>query len=261
MKKVVLSALAVILLIPTCVLADVYYVPPSTQTVYVAPDPTYTAGAVIGQAIANSRAEARTKKQQKAFEEQVRKLQEQVDKDVLVLKSIIEDGSLDNWNEEWKAFAFDKGASYNVNNTGQTIHIVLSTTAPGGESFIEEQTTDFSLGKCRIIRRFQPQAVEVMSVQNFDVQLAEANKKAKLGVFWRGVSNGYYIEKVGQGGRADIAGIKVGDIVTKIDGNSMEGGENAIKYVFDHMREAFKAGRTVRITVLRDNQVKEFTVK
>ena len=67
---------------------------------------------------------------------------------------------------------------------------------------------------------------------------------------------GVYVVEVQTGSSAEIAGIKPGDIITKVNSSEIK--------VFEDLRKVLnfaKVGETLKITILRDNKFKAITVK
>lgn len=75
-------------------------------------------------------------------------------------------------------------------------------------------------------------------------------------------NNTIEIESVTKGGPADKAGIKAGDILTKVDGEAFSAGEfsEAVLKVRGMQYEDGSVGKEVKITVKREGKEKEFTV-
>ncbi|MBP3878445.1 MAG: trypsin-like peptidase domain-containing protein [Lachnospiraceae bacterium] len=65
---------------------------------------------------------------------------------------------------------------------------------------------------------------------------------------FRGMPAGVYVSTVVEKGPADIAGIKVGDIITTVDGNAIKGNDDLLEQL-----SYFAAGETVGMTVSRLN--------
>lgn len=82
-----------------------------------------------------------------------------------------------------------------------------------------------------------------LSVQNVDRFLARyLNLKSEKGVI---------VTEVQRGSSADKAGIKVGDVITEVDGKSIQSDEDIIA----HIQENFlKAGDKIKLTVVRGNR-------
>jgi S1-C subfamily serine protease len=68
-------------------------------------------------------------------------------------------------------------------------------------------------------------------------------------------TGGLYVGEVAEGGAADAAGIKEGDIVTEIDGVTMVDGATVAELISRH-----RPGDTINISVKRDGKVKQFDV-
>jgi Do/DeqQ family serine protease len=68
-------------------------------------------------------------------------------------------------------------------------------------------------------------------------------------------TGGLYVGEVAEGGAAEAAGIKEGDIVTEIDGVTMIDGATVAELISRH-----RPGDTINISVKRDGKVKQFDV-
>jgi S1-C subfamily serine protease len=79
--------------------------------------------------------------------------------------------------------------------------------------------------------------------------IAEQYPKLELGDI-----TGAFLTTVSPGGPADQAGLKMKDVITKVDGQAVDGSSSLIKTLL-----AYKAGETVNITYIRDG--KESTAK
>lgn len=69
------------------------------------------------------------------------------------------------------------------------------------------------------------------------------------------VENGIYVASVSQGGPAEKAGLKVGDIITKLDGQAIESMDDMIQ-----LMESKNIGDTITLTYVRDGQEATATV-
>ena len=63
------------------------------------------------------------------------------------------------------------------------------------------------------------------------------------------------VVEVAQGGAADVAGIKKGDVITAVNGKIVESASEV-----NEIKDAHKAGDTLKIQVSRDGQKMEFNV-
>ncbi|GAB3909629.1 Do family serine endopeptidase [Mucilaginibacter boryungensis] len=102
-----------------------------------------------------------------------------------------------------------------------------------------------------------------------DIKQYGSVKRGYLGVTYVDLSNsdqaelvgvkdktiGLYVDKVSTGGGAEAAGIKSGDIITKVDGNLVTESSDLTEHV-----GRMQPGDKVKITVSRDNQEKNFVV-
>jgi serine protease Do len=70
-----------------------------------------------------------------------------------------------------------------------------------------------------------------------------------------GFKNGVLVQKVHSGGPADKAGIKVGDIITNIDGRSIKDGDDLVNEIASR-----RPGSTIRMGYLRDGKQADTTV-
>ncbi len=68
-----------------------------------------------------------------------------------------------------------------------------------------------------------------------------------------GGSHGIFVELVEAGGPAEKAGIKIGDIITSLDGKPVTRGQE----LMDHVADA-SVGETMKVTVLRDGKTEHF---
>jgi serine protease Do len=64
-----------------------------------------------------------------------------------------------------------------------------------------------------------------------------------------GFKNGVLVQRVTQGGPADKAGIKVGDVITTIDGRSIKDGDDLVNEIASR-----RPGSTIRLGYLRDGK-------
>ncbi len=96
----------------------------------------------------------------------------------------------------------------------------------------------------------------------------DENKKGYLGIVYVDVTEevaqsynmpvGVYVRSVVEGGAAERAGIQKGDVITKLDGSGISGGEqlnDALSY--------YSAGETIPVTVerMQDNEYNELTLE
>ena len=70
-----------------------------------------------------------------------------------------------------------------------------------------------------------------------------------------GFKNGVLVQKIHSGGPADKAGIKVGDIITSIDGRSIKDGDDLVNEIASR-----RPGSTIRMGYLRDGKQADTTV-
>ncbi|MGA2167142.1 MAG: trypsin-like peptidase domain-containing protein [Terracidiphilus sp.] len=70
-----------------------------------------------------------------------------------------------------------------------------------------------------------------------------------------GFKNGVLVQKVHSGGPADKAGVKVGDIITTIDGRSIKDGDDLVNEIASR-----RPGSTIRMGYLRDGKQADTTI-
>jgi serine protease Do len=70
-----------------------------------------------------------------------------------------------------------------------------------------------------------------------------------------GFKNGVFVQRVTAGGPADKAGIKVGDVITSIDGRSIKDGDDLVNEIASR-----RPGSTVRLGFLRDGKQSDASV-
>ncbi len=70
-----------------------------------------------------------------------------------------------------------------------------------------------------------------------------------------GFKNGVLVQKVHSGGPADKAGVKVGDIITTIDGRAIKDGDDLVNEIASR-----RPGSTIRMGYLRDGKPADTTV-
>jgi serine protease Do len=70
-----------------------------------------------------------------------------------------------------------------------------------------------------------------------------------------GFKNGVLVQKVTQGGPADKAGIKMGDVITTIDGRSIKDGDDLVNEIASR-----RPGSTIRLGFLRDGKQSDASV-
>lgn len=116
------------------------------------------------------------------------------------------------------------------------------------------------------ISRAQPILDELMSKKTRN-RVEDKDKAAYLGITCQDVSStaskmynipiGVFVESIEEGGPADDAGIKVGDIIRKIDGTTVESYKNLVEKL-----QYFEAGEEVEFLISRadSGQYKEETI-
>jgi len=85
---------------------------------------------------------------------------------------------------------------------------------------------------------------------------AEDAKRAMLGVTTESDDKGAEIQTITEGSAAEKAGLKKGDIITKIDGTTIESHDDVAKTV-----KAHKPGDKVAVTFLRNNKAQTVTAE
>ncbi|MFL5740908.1 MAG: PDZ domain-containing protein [Flavisolibacter sp.] len=85
---------------------------------------------------------------------------------------------------------------------------------------------------------------------------SENSNRAMLGVNTEGTDKGAQIELVTEGSAADKAGLKKGDVITKIDNKAIESSDDLTEAVRAH-----KPGDKVGITYLRDGKEQKITTE
>jgi serine protease Do len=70
-----------------------------------------------------------------------------------------------------------------------------------------------------------------------------------------GFKNGVLVQEVVAGGPAEKAGLKVGDIITSVDGRSIKDGDDLVKEITTH-----RPGSTIRLDYMRDGKQADATV-
>ena len=109
-------------------------------------------------------------------------------------------------------------------------------------------------------------AIPINQVKNLITQLIETGEIVKpyLGVGVRtvtgevqqyGIPAGAYVASVDEGGAAEKAGVQVGDVITALDGETVESQEELTSLKNQH-----QPGDTVTLTVYRDGETLELTV-
>ncbi|MCK9611979.1 MAG: Do family serine endopeptidase [Bacteroidales bacterium] len=138
-----------------------------------------------------------------------------------------------------------------VNTTGELIGINAAIASNTG-SF-----TGYSFAiPSNIVRKIIADIMEFGQVQrafmglsftDLDNKLAEAKKLKDL--------NGLYVQSIYEGGSAEIAGIKQGDVIVKVNGNNIHS-SSEMKEILIRQRP----GDKIDVTVLRENEEKNFTL-
>ncbi len=153
MKKNIFYVIVIALLLPKVAIADVYYVPSSTQTMYIAPDPYYQMGAALGNIFAQASAERQLNKMKK-------KLQQYAKECVQMLVQGVDNLTTQQLSEYFRQMAFQTGGSYQVNENGNIWQGVWQKTYQDATRY-EEWTVDYSLMQARVLVRILPIGIEV----------------------------------------------------------------------------------------------------
>lgn len=97
-------------------------------------------------------------------------------------------------------------------------------------------------------------AIPINSVKQLIASTDKGSSKPVLGLIYKFISSGAAVQDVTSGGAADKAGIKIGDIITKINGKAVDM-ENVVS---DTISQS-KVGQQIELSFLRSGQ--ELTVK
>lgn len=117
-------------------------------------------------------------------------------------------------------------------------------------------------------RRLEAAAREVaeLSTRSADridhlVMLGDRRPRALIGVQLdpEPVAQGVRVLRVSPGGPAAEAGIESGDVITEIDGKTLQGLDNGGRALVEHMRDV-EPEQTLRLKLLRDGRTREVTV-
>ena len=108
-----------------------------------------------------------------------------------------------------------------------------------------------------------PMSPQAPGVQNFGIGandvlslISEDANRAMLGVVTEGDDKGAKITSVGKESAAEKAGLKVGDIITKIDDAKVEGQDDVAEAIRKH-----KPGEKTTLTILRDGKEQKITAE
>ena len=271
MKKVLLAIVITLTLAPV-VQADVYYATP--PTVYVRPDPSYETGQAIGnilgnliQGLSNQSSEAQRQKQ---IAETEKNLQEIAIKEAQFMKTMIESGKIDELIYTMEKFIYSSEMCTPVKDARDGILSMSYIKDIGdGVKMYREYAINTNTDQVRCIIRVSPYGIDVAGLENLTLpqpQQPQMTLTQAVGQYLGIVTSiektpegGFTILEVVPNGLSDFAGVKAGDILTKIDTYDLK--EHDIDRVAAYIALRYRQKQVIRATVLRDGKPKVIQIQ
>jgi S1-C subfamily serine protease len=135
-----------------------------------------------------------------------------------------------------------------INTAGQLIGINSAIASPTGSYAGYSYAVPVNIAKKAVndLIKFGTVQRAYLGIQYSPDDLTEEQKK-ELGI--KGYADGVYVTDVPTGGAASVAGIKKGDVVTKINGVTVHSGPEMVEQV-----TRFKPGDKITLTYLREGK-------
>jgi Do/DeqQ family serine protease len=135
-----------------------------------------------------------------------------------------------------------------INTAGQLIGINSAIASPTGSYAGYSYAVPVNIAKKAVndLIKFGTVQRAYLGIQYSPDDLTEEQKK-ELGI--KGYADGVYVTDVPEGGAASAAGIKKGDVVTKVNGVAINSGPEMVEQV-----TRFKPGDKITLTYVRDGK-------
>ncbi len=264
MKKAYMLCCA-ILLSANIASADVYYATP--PTVYVQPDPSYQTGEAIGNLLGNLiqgiNQQASAEKQRKQIEEARNNFQELANEEAKSMKHMIENGQIEELWYQLEKFIYSTEMCNPVKDvSGGIMSMSYLKDYGDGSKMYREYAINTNTNQCRCIIKVSPYDIEVVGLEDLvfpKPQPPQMTLTQAVGQYLGIVTSiektpegGFTILDVVPGGLSDFAGVKTGDILTKIDTYSLK--EHDIDRVAAYIALRYRQKQVIKATVLRDGK-------
>ena len=271
MRKAIVTIASALIFTPVAY-ADVYYATP--PTVYVRPDPSYETGQAIGnllgnliQGLSQQSSEAQCQKQ---IAETQKNLQEIAIKEAQFMKSMIESGRLDELLHVMEKFIYSSEMCTPVKDARDGIFSMSYIKDMGnGVKMYREYAINTNTDQVRCIIRVSPYGIDVPRVEDLtppQPQKPQMSLTQAVGQYLGIVTSiektpegGFTILEVVPNGLSDFAGVKTGDILTKIDTYDLK--EHDIDRVAAYIALRYRQKQVIRATVLRNGESKVIEIQ
>ena len=273
LKKVGILCSA-LLLTASVASADVYYANP--PTVYVRPDPYAQTGEAIGNIlgaiIGNANQASEEKALQEAKENALKAIQEranaELDSMIYSTNTYGINGTINNLQDA----AFRQGIKLDVRQYNDIIELSYQEKHDGYTACFN-YAYNTSLSECRVvieipefsIRKFaygkysEPQPQQTQQPAPADLTQAVGQYLGIVTSIEKTPEGGFTILEVFPNGLSDFAGVKAGDILTKIDTYDLK--EHDIDRVAAYIALRYRQKQVIRATVLRDGKPKVIQIQ
>lgn len=247
--------------------ADVYYTGP--PTIYVRPDPGYQTGQILGNLLgallhnANQRAEE--ERQRKLIQEERERLIDEIQVkikgvslgEVDFMKKMLENGRGVDMFRAIESFIYSHEMCTPIKDSSNGIaSISYLKELDGGVKMFREYAVNTNTNQCRCLIRIAPFNIEEASVESYERPLSSVESIGKyLGTAispQKTKNGGFEVLEVLRGGLSDLAGIKKGDILIKIDTYELK--ELDADRLAAYIALRYNQKQTIRATVLRGGE-------
>jgi hypothetical protein len=264
----------VIAFCPQVVDADVYYHYQTPNRIYVGPDPYTQLGHLLGAMIQSSNQRAAQQKQEKLRKEIQATIDKNAQDDVsAMIKIASSDGVYGLWSA-MEQVAYSAGATPYKNIAEGIATLSYAQEIENGIQIFREYSININTQQCRAIIKLLPIGMQSVYVsyypssvqeqfQNQAQAYADAQNNPVVSVGkYLGITTssektkegGFSVLNITTGGLSDFAGLKEGDILTKIDTYNLKDFdlERVASYV--DLRRKNKA--VIKVTILRGGESK-----
>ena len=268
MKKVVISLfLMFCFVVPGW--ADVYYAP---GPVYVKPDPGYQAaqgiGALLGALIQGANQQKAQAEQAKIIKDAQDRINKLASEEATSMSNNIFQHGLDaTWNGLDNAL-YSMGLTPQKNISGGIAVMTTAQNLEGGVRFLREYSINMNTSQVRCIVEVLPIGLRAVSVAKYTLPQPQIQPQAAAPATTATVAAGdhlgivmstektaegwFTVQRVTSGGLCDFAGVKPGDILTKLDTYDLK--EFDLERISAYVELRRKQSAVIKATILRDGQ-------
>lgn len=261
MKKIIMSLL-IIFILPIPANAYVYGSTQYPSTVYVAPDPYYQVGQAVGNLLSALIAKNEAAKAEKELQENVAKANENIqaitDRELESMIAATNNVGIQGTIAMLQDITFKQGINLNINNYNDIIDLSFKVTNPNfTTNYLYTYRT--STNECRVIVEVPEANITKVAYGKYSEPKPQVTLAESVGQYLGIVTStqktpegGFAILEVIPNGLSDFAGVKKGDILTKIDTYDLK--EHDIDRVVAYIALRQEQKQIIRATVLRENK-------